>query len=215
MTMSWSYRPNSTAPQGEAAARAFDLFATRIWQLRLVHLAPHFPRWVEAVEALRAADPVPAGRTNRGGWNSAGHALLDRPVFELLREAVLIQCRSALANMGVGDLPFALQSWVNMHDRGGFNFLHMHEGCLLSGCFYLQVPDGSGNLVFRDPRPGVLNSFAKGSAPNAYKDIQLQPENGLMVLFPHWLEHFVEVHNGEQPRICIPFNAVRRMDAGP
>lgn len=169
---------------------------------------PHIPAWIAAIEALRATSPIPAGRTNRGGWNSIGHDLLEAPLYETLREAVVAHCRFALGEMGAGDLPFALHAWANLHDRGGFNFPHIHEGCLVSGCFYLRVPQGSGNLVFRDPRPGVVNGFAKGSAPNACKDIQLRPEAGLMVLFPYWLEHFVEVHNADMPRIAIPFNAV-------
>jgi uncharacterized protein (TIGR02466 family) len=111
--------------------------------------------------------------------------------------------------MGVGSPAFEVQSWVNIHDRGGFNFQHMHEGALLSGTFYLQVPEGSGALVFKDPRPGVLNAYVKGNGANAYKDIQLRPSAGLLVLFPHWLEHFVEPHAHDVPRICLPFNALK------
>lgn len=162
---------------------------------------------------MRAASPEPAGRTNRGGWNSGGHGLLEMPAFAELRDTVRAQCRFVLGEMGQPDLAFRLQSWVNIHDRGGFNFLHIHEGCLLSGVFYLRVPAGSGNLVFRDPRPGVLNSFAKGSGPNGHKDIQLRPDDGLLVIFPHWLEHFVDVHDSELSRVSIAFNAVREADA--
>ena len=207
--MSWTWTNTTGTPNGSLRAQHFDLFPTRIWQASAKHLALHFGEWSATVEAMRAAAPVPAGRTNRGGWNSHGHDLLEQPAFAPLRETVLSYCRFALSEMGFPDAAFGLQSWANMHDRGGFNFLHMHEGCLLSGTFYLQVPEGSGNLVFRDPRPGVLNSFAKGSAPNAYRDVQLRPEAGLIVLFPHWLEHFVEVHTNDTPRIAIPFNAVK------
>ena len=34
--------------------------------------------------------------------------------------------------------------------------------------------------------------------------------DGLMVVFPHWLEHFVEVHGSDTPRISIPFNAIAK-----
>jgi uncharacterized protein (TIGR02466 family) len=128
-------------------AQAFDLFPTRIWQVQLKPLAPHFAVWVEAILAMRAAAPVPAGRTNRGGWNSVDNAVLEQPVFAELRQALRHYCAQALHEMGVGSLAFELQSWVNIHDRGGFNFQHMHEGALLSGTFYLQVPEGSGALV--------------------------------------------------------------------
>lgn len=204
VTMGGDVPPPATLPP----ARGFELFPTRIWQVPLTHLSPHFAGWVEAIQAMRDAEPVPAGRTNRGGWNSVDNAVLNQPIFEVLHQAVQHYCMQAFSEMGVGSRSFKIQSWVNIHNRGGFNFQHMHEGALLSGTFYLQVPQGSGVLVFKDPRPGVLNSFAKGSGANAYKDVQLRPSAGLLVLFPHWLEHFVEPHDNDMPRVCIPFNAL-------
>jgi uncharacterized protein (TIGR02466 family) len=190
------------------ALRSFDLFPTRIWQAQIPAPTAQLQEWVTAVLALRAASPRPAGRTNRQGWNSEDMAVLEQPVFAPLQQAIRSGCTSALGEMGVRDIPFQLQSWINMHDRGGFNFLHVHEGCLLSGCFYLKVPAGSGKLVFRDPRPGVIHGYVKGAVPNGYSDIQLTPDASLLVLFPSWMEHFVEPHDNDEPRISISFNAV-------
>ena len=134
-------------------------------------------------------------------------SVLEQPEFAALRYAIRAACASALAEMGQGEREFYLQSWVNLHDRGGFNFLHMHEGSLLSGSFYLQVPPGSGQFVFRDPRPGVLHGFIKGGVPNGHADIHLTPSAGLLVLFPCWMEHYVEPHDSDEPRITIAFNA--------
>jgi len=189
------------------ALRAHDLFPTRVWQAQLEELAPHFDAWIEQVLALRAADPEPAGRTVRQGWNSKDFTLLERPEFAPLRHAIRAACTLALTEMGQGERAFELQSWVNLHDRGGFNFLHMHEGSLLSGSFYLKVPPGSGDFVFRDPRPGVLHNFVKGGVPNGHADVHLTPSAGLVVLFPCWMEHYVETHEGQEPRITIAFNA--------
>lgn len=187
--------------------RSADLFPTRIWQATLAPLAPYLPGWVEAVLEMRAASPEPAGRTVRQGWNSEDMAVLERPDFAALRYAIHAACGGALADMGQGERAFELQSWVNLHDRGGFNFLHMHEGSLLSGSFYLQVPAGSGEFVFRDPRPGVLHGYVKGGVPNGHADIHLTPSPGLLVLFPCWMEHYVEPHEADEPRITIAFNA--------
>lgn len=187
--------------------RAHDLFPTRVWQAQLDALEPYFEAWVSRVLALRAADPEPAGRTVRQGWNSKGFTLLEQPEFAPLREAIRAACTLALTEMGQGERPFELQSWVNLHDRGGFNFLHMHEGSLLSGSFYLKVPAGSGDFVFRDPRPGVLHNFVKGGVPNGHADVHLTPSAGLVVLFPCWMEHYVETHEDDAPRITIAFNA--------
>lgn len=197
------------------ALKPFDLFPTRIWQTHLSALTAHLQQWVTAVLAMRAASPKPAGRTNRQGWNSEDMAVLEQPVFAPLRQAVRAACVGALREMGVGDIAFHLQSWINMHDRGGFNFLHVHEGSLLSGSFYVKVPAGSGKFVFRDPRPGVIHGYLKGPVPNAYSDIQLTPDAGLLVLFPSWQEHFVEPHASDEPRITIAFNALLSFTAAP
>ncbi len=199
--------PTGPIPTVSPVLRSHDLFPTRIWQAQLDPLEPYLERWVKHVLAMRAANPEPAGRTVRQGWNSEDMSVLEQPEFAALRYAIRAACASALAEMGQGERAFDLQSWVNLHDRGGFNFLHMHEGSLLSGSFYLQVPPGSGQFVFRDPRPGVLHGFIKGSMPNGHADIHLTPSAGLLVLFPCWMEHYVEPHDSEEPRITIAFNA--------
>lgn len=198
---------------GDAAAtsklESYDLFPTRIWQAHPPVANAQMRAWVNDVLALRAASPKPAGRTNRQGWNSEDMAVLERPVFAPLRQSIRAACAEALREMGQGGVAFELQSWVNLHDRGGFNFSHVHEGSLLSGSFYLQVPRGSGKFVFRDPRPGVLHGYVKGAVANGYSDIHLTPDTGLLVLFPCWMEHYVEPHDSDEPRIVIAFNAVR------
>jgi len=199
---------SATAPAALPMLQPFDLFPTRIWQAHPPGLAVHLQQWVAAVLAMRAANSKPAGRTNRQGWNSEDMAVLERPVFAPLQQAIRAACTSALNEMGVREIAFELQSWVNMHDRGGFNFLHVHEGSLLSGSFYLNVPPGSGKFAFRDPRPGVIHGYVKGAVPNGYSDIKLTPDAGLLVLFPCWMEHFVEPHDNDEPRICIAFNAI-------
>jgi uncharacterized protein (TIGR02466 family) len=207
-SFTFTYSGNPT-PAVQPALETFDLFPTRIWQGRTPALAPQFAAWIDAVLAMRAASPKPAGRTNRHGWNSEDMAVLDRTEFAPLRDAIHSACASALHEMNVRE-PFRLQSWVNMHDRGGFNFLHVHEGCLLSGSFYLNVPSGSGKLAFRDPRAGVVHGYVKGAVPNGYSDIHLAPDAGLIVMFPCWMEHYVEPHDSDEPRIVIAFNALAK-----
>jgi uncharacterized protein (TIGR02466 family) len=189
--------------------QSFDLFPSRIWQAHLPALLPQLQGWTKIVLAMRAASPKPAGRTVRQGWNSEDMAVLARPEFGALNQAIRASCASALSEMGQEKVAFSLQSWINMHDRGGFNFLHMHEGSLLSGSFYMSVPSGSGQFVFRDPRPGVLTGSVKGAVPNGHADVHLTPSAGLLVLFPCWMEHYVEPHESDEPRVAIGFNANR------
>jgi uncharacterized protein (TIGR02466 family) len=193
--------------------QSFDLFPSRIWQAHLPALMPQLEGWTKTVLAMRASSPKPAGRTVRQGWNSEDMAVLARPEFAALNQAIRAACAGALSEMGLQNVAFSLQSWINLHDRGGFNFLHMHEGSLLSGSYYISVPPGSGHFVFRDPRPGVLTGSIKGGVPNGHADVHLTPSAGLLVLFPCWMEHYVEPHENDAPRITLAFNA-NSHDAG-
>lgn len=206
----WAPPTTPVGPMAPTTLQAFDLFPTRIWQADLPGSADQTEEWAAATHRMRDASPEPAGRTNRFGWNSKDMAVLDQPVFSALRDFIRVCCSLALSEMGAPDIPFELQSWVNLHERGGFNYLHVHEGSLLSGSFYLKVPQGSGRLVFRDPRPGVIHGYVKGTVPNGHRDIHLTPHEGLAVFFPCWMEHYVEPHDSDDPRIVIAFNAIGR-----
>jgi uncharacterized protein (TIGR02466 family) len=206
-----SQRPaasSASIPAVVPVLRPLDLFPTRIWQSHLAPFLPHLSQWANDIAAMRAASPKAAGRTNRRGWNSEDMSVLERPGFAALRYAIRAACAGALGEMGQSGRAFRLQSWVNMHDRGGFNFSHMHEGTLLSGSFYVKIPLGAGQFVFRDPRPGVIHGSVKGAVPNGHADIHLAPSAGLLVLFPCWVEHYVELHESDEPRITLAFNAL-------
>jgi uncharacterized protein (TIGR02466 family) len=199
-------QPTAAAPP---ALTLYKLFPTVIWDVQLTQFAGQFDDWKREIEQLRAAAPQSDARSTRSGWHSQDRAILDRPVFAPLAAEIRRLASGALAHMAGEEVPFNLTSWVNLHDRGGLNQLHMHAHALLSGVFYLSVPTGSGPLMFRDPRPGVLYSPFSGEGPNALKTVSLPPSAGLLVLFPHWLEHWVEQHESDEPRISIGLNAAR------
>jgi Putative 2OG-Fe(II) oxygenase len=58
------------------------------------------------------------------------------------------------------------------------------------------------------PHPGVIHGSVKGGVPNGHADVHLTPSAGLLVLFPCWMDHYVEPHDSDEPRITIAFNAL-------
>lgn len=184
-----------------------DLFPTRLWQVDLAVLSPHFGQWIEWIENARKADLAPWG-SNRGGWNSA-KTLFDEPVFEPLVRAVSPVMKAVMKQMGMELSPRAAlkyHAWANVLDKGGFNMQHVHQNTLLSACFYLSAPTGSSPIVFRDPRPGVVFSPMRGKGINGFSERSLLPQAGQLVVFPNWLEHRVEIHQAEASRVSIAFN---------
>ena len=78
-----------------------------------------------------------------------------------------------------------LTSWLNIIKDNGYNISHHHGTCLLSGVLYISCPDGSGDIVFKDPRPG---SFF-GKTPDSPQlgcnmtSIKVTPTEGLLCSF--------------------------------
>ena len=98
-----------------------------------------------------------------------------------------------------------LSTWLNVHDKNGFNSVHDHAGSLISGVLFINCPEGSGNLIFRDPR---RSSSTCKLLSMANKELVVTPRPGNAVLFPGYLEHFVEPSSTaeDDPRISVAFN---------
>ena len=189
-------------------ARPLDLFPTRIWTFDVPHLLPNHAQWVAALNAKRLVDQNAKGRSTRLGW-SGPKTLFQDAAFAALRSTVDEAVRKAFAEMGAANgLGYRLEAWGNIHDTGGYNQAHTHRDALLSGCYYLHVPQGGGAIVFKDPRPGTLHSRALGQGVNSWHNAVLKPKTGTLLLFPHWLEHAVEPNEADESRLAIAFNAV-------
>jgi uncharacterized protein (TIGR02466 family) len=185
----------------------FDLFATRVWIFDLDALRPNFPAWRASIDRLRREKPGGAGRSNRLGWNSELTIFRD-PDFAPLDAACKEACAFVFRQMNAAQsYKIHLDAWANVHDRGAYNKDHIHGGALLSGCFYLTVPEGSGALVLNDPRLGASLSPFTGHQINSGHSVSVAPIEGRLVLFPNWLSHAVEPHDGAQPRVSICMNA--------
>ena len=101
--------------------------------------------------------------------------------------------------------------WININNKSGFNRPHRHPESTVSGVYYVSVPKDSGNIVFN--HPAVVQSYHINS--NTLKESNsinsstwhITPEAGLLIMFPSWLEHYVEPSNSDEDRISIAFNA--------
>jgi len=99
--------------------------------------------------------------------------------------------------------------WFNVNPKGSYNTLHNHQSSVLSGVYYIDIPDENmGNIEFhRDDEaqyyiPENLDRYTQFTSTKAtYK-----PETGLLLIFPSWLRHFVHSNQSEKHRISMSFN---------
>lgn len=89
--------------------------------------------------------------------------------------------------------------WGNINYKNSYNGNHTH-GNTLSGVFYLKVPKDSGRLILCNPAVRSDAQFIRES------NYPIVPEPLALILFPSWLEHYVEPNLSEETRVSISFN---------
>jgi len=110
-----------------------------------------------------------------------------------------------------GHVPVIDSIWVNVLEPGGSHTGHIHTNSVISGTFYLDVPEGASAIRFEDPRLDKMMAApprkARASAHNK-PFVSVQPSPGTVLLWESWLRHEVPVNRANQDRISISFNAV-------
>jgi uncharacterized protein (TIGR02466 family) len=99
--------------------------------------------------------------------------------------------------------------WVNLLKGGGHHSGHNHPHSVLSGTLYVEVPRGSGDIRFEDPRSGLMMA-APLRAPDAAEHLQpyisIAPRRGLVLMWESWLRHEVLPGTGKGERLSVSFN---------
>jgi len=156
--------------------------------------------------------------SNVGAWHSTADLMdWDYPEIRALTEEFLRASR----DMTAAALPAGLQGeirvqfyggcWANVLRDGGYNTIHNHPGAVWSGSYYVSVgvptpePRFNGWIEFQDPRPANIHGQKE----------RICPEPGLLILFPSWLNHYVNPFRGDGERISIAFNVTTRVLVAP
>jgi uncharacterized protein (TIGR02466 family) len=118
------------------------------------------------------------------------------------------------AEMELGRRRLILDSmWINVLEPGGHHSGHIHPHSVVSGTFYVEVPDGASAIRFEDPRLAMMMAAPprRTRAPReAQPFVSLAPKAGTLLLWESWLRHEVPANAAETERISISFNY--RMD---
>jgi len=104
------------------------------------------------------------------------------------------------------------QSWINLHKPGNFSPKHFHSNSCYSGGLYLDVPQGSGGLVFNGSHTSP--TYCTGTVKPLTTDGNIfnadrwgfDVKKGDLFLFPSHLMHETDPNATSQNRYMVAFN---------
>lgn len=184
-----------------------ELFPTPVWiadldSKRRASLNAHLLRTI--YELTEPRNDLPPG----GSWQTDS-TLHQHPAFFDFIDLVAKTAKGALGFLELEyDGIVCTGCWANINPTGGKNSTHTHPNNYLSGVYYVQVPRGSGNIEFADPRPQAGVILPRGKAWNKFtgNKVTVPVTPGRMVMFPAWLGHSVPTNTSSEHRVSISFN---------
>jgi uncharacterized protein (TIGR02466 family) len=166
-----------------------------------------------------------ATQSNKGGWQSPRdlqtwqHASIKR-FLKMANLAVKKLTAACIGRAAVSELKhkWTLAAWANVNRFSNYNGLHNHAGAFWSGVYYVSVGDPrgdsryEGSISFRNPTLAPL-VLANLNVPPVMNQIcrtkyVVEPVDGLMLVFPSWLEHYVHPYFGKGTRISISWDVM-------
>tara|TARA_B100000524_G_scaffold65097_1_gene30038 strand:+ start:601 stop:1182 length:582 start_codon:yes stop_codon:yes gene_type:complete len=153
----------------------------------------------------------PEGReiSNYGGWQS--NVFPSSHVPPLCDVAIQI-ADQVKEDMGLNPYTaFDVDNlWCNINNQGNSNQIHIHHGSFLSGVYYVQANENSGDLIFyKDFNKQYMKTTDTEivkHTPLTGDVVRYKPKTGRMFVFPGWLPHSVDKCIDNTDRVSIAFN---------
>ena len=151
-------------------------------------------------------------KTNRNGWHSTTE-MHKMPVYQPLVNELFVMINDIWKEERIDRAPVLGNMWANINPPGGYNAPHVHPNSLFSGVYYIKSLKNSGRLSCIDPRPGVqlnMHTRKKGELPKyLWREVNLEPKEGRIIMFPYYLWHSVEPNESNDIRISVSFNFIQ------
>mgnify|MGYP001189253673 FL=1 len=177
--------------------QSLDLFPTTIWATKVEldnnKLEEDIRKFSSVTESVQVS--------NVGGYQ--GHQYENKELVDIIEKNVPAVEGKSFPN------GLVTHTWANINPKGSYNTRHSHVDTqvLLSGTYYVKTPENSGRIRFYDPRGHLIpympdyEYYYHGHSVN-----YIQPEEGMVLYFPPWLDHDVEDNESEEDRISVSFN---------
>jgi uncharacterized protein (TIGR02466 family) len=98
--------------------------------------------------------------------------------------------------------------WLNAYRRGHSQERHTHINYVFSGIYYLKAPPGASKLIVHAPTCDTMMvpMYLERTTLNT-PYMEIEPQEGLMLMFKSNLRHSVKASDIDDERISIAMNA--------
>ena len=185
-------------------------FATPVWCSTISKYNEVNKNIHNYIKSLESDNKEGTQKSNLKGWHSPDFNLEDEGPKHFVN-ALGPSINEALLDMG-WDLESQevkiTSMWSIINRTEASNARHIHGNNFISAAYYVKAPSNCGNIVFHDPRSEPSYYHPKVKKPNKLNTnvVTITPKEGLLVLFPSYLHHSVDINRSNEERIVISFN---------
>ena len=185
-------------------------FATPIWTSIIPRHKGVNEKMFIYIKSLQKKDRAGINKSNFLGWHSKNFDLeLEQPRFFV--NSISPQLNSVLTDMGwnIKNQEVKITGmWAIINKKNASNSMHIHSNNYISSAYYVKAPKNCGDIVFYDPRFAATYRYPKISTTNKLNSniVSFQPKEGMLVLFPSYLQHSVNLNKSNKERVVISFN---------
>ncbi len=185
-------------------------FSTPIWTERIKNYKDSNEQIYDYIKKLQKEDSQGIVKSNVKGWHSKNFDLKEREPQNFIK-IISRQIESVISDMDwdiTNQKTKITNMWAIINKGGAANARHHHGNSSLSAAYYVRAPKNSGDIVFYDPRPAPVYSHPISKKPNYLNAMQhsISPIEGLLVMFPGYVDHSVNENLSKEERIVISFN---------
>ena len=192
------------------------LFPTQFWT---VELNENIGQLQKEAYLIRKNDKDGVIKSNSGlqGYHSKDiRDLNNLPETNQLLKQIINAVNAIHQISRKGDLKLT-NFWINISGKGSSNTPHTHSGLTYSGVFFIKVPKemkGGRFLFYRNFNEAdfisseYMGHFKEGYQMQGYDYPinTISPKENLLVVFPAWVPHAVEINLSDEERISLSFN---------
>jgi len=192
------------------------LFPTQFWT---AELNENIEQLQNEAYLIRKNDKDGVRKSNAGfqGYHSKDIRNLDNipGINQLLKQ--IISAVNSIHHISREGNPQLTNFWINISGKGSSNTPHTHSGLTYSGVFFIKVPKemrGGRFLFYRNFNEAdfisteYMGRFKEGYQMQGY-DYPINtilPKENMLIVFPAWVPHAVEINLSEEERISLSFN---------